>query len=336
MNSHINILCTRPIEDELADLAASHNIQIHSIPFIKTEPIESVELQQEIENQLEYWNAESPRVRRAIEEAVNPGPFVYEGKIYSVVEEKNKLKELLSTKSDAARKAKKELEAAYSNVAGGIYKPEPIAAKSAEATALSGEPRLELTSSAPAGKAELAAYTEKLNQTNDRFQTVRAEMNEGSYSMTQMKNELNSLKNQKIEVLHFDRKPGSAPSSEEVIYSQRSRTYAETEQKIEHAVVELESKLKTTRNFLAECSEYTAYPVGRGGMIDQKIDYMLFENKNAASALTDLRTKLEKDLKKLSFIREEDHANLFPGVDFQTMRTRIQQNIGEINRRMPK
>lgn len=50
MSNIIDILCTRPVEEELAELAARHHIKIHSVPFIKTEPVESVELQQEVEN----------------------------------------------------------------------------------------------------------------------------------------------------------------------------------------------------------------------------------------------------------------------------------------------
>ncbi len=43
-------MSTRPVDEDLVALGASSNIQIHIIPFIKTEPIESVELQQEVEN----------------------------------------------------------------------------------------------------------------------------------------------------------------------------------------------------------------------------------------------------------------------------------------------
>jgi uroporphyrinogen-III synthase len=48
----IRILCTRPISNELIEDAASRGIQIDVISFIETEPIESVEIQQEIEQVL--------------------------------------------------------------------------------------------------------------------------------------------------------------------------------------------------------------------------------------------------------------------------------------------
>lgn len=48
----INILCTRPLEDALLEQANAKNIQVDILSFIETVPIESVEVQQEIEQAL--------------------------------------------------------------------------------------------------------------------------------------------------------------------------------------------------------------------------------------------------------------------------------------------
>lgn len=45
----IEILCTRPVNDELIQEALRNDIIVDVIPFIETEPIETVEVQQEIE-----------------------------------------------------------------------------------------------------------------------------------------------------------------------------------------------------------------------------------------------------------------------------------------------
>src|SRR5258706_9225008 len=45
----INILSTREIEQAFIDEAVEKNISIDISPFIKTEPIQSIEVQQEIE-----------------------------------------------------------------------------------------------------------------------------------------------------------------------------------------------------------------------------------------------------------------------------------------------
>ena len=52
MENSIQILCTRHIDETLMDTAIRQNIQIDIMPFIATEPIENVEVQQEIENAL--------------------------------------------------------------------------------------------------------------------------------------------------------------------------------------------------------------------------------------------------------------------------------------------
>lgn len=44
-----NILSTRPVSDSLAATALAHNIKLDALSFIETEAIESVEVQQEIE-----------------------------------------------------------------------------------------------------------------------------------------------------------------------------------------------------------------------------------------------------------------------------------------------
>jgi uroporphyrinogen-III synthase len=50
MENKIHILCTRNIDASLAEAAAKKNIVIDVLSFIATEPIETVEVQQEIEN----------------------------------------------------------------------------------------------------------------------------------------------------------------------------------------------------------------------------------------------------------------------------------------------
>lgn len=50
MENKIPILCTRPISDELLYDALQKNISIEVLSFINTEPVETVEIQQEIEN----------------------------------------------------------------------------------------------------------------------------------------------------------------------------------------------------------------------------------------------------------------------------------------------
>lgn len=52
MENSIQILCTRHINETLMNTAFSKNIHIDVFPFIATEPIENVEVQQEIENAL--------------------------------------------------------------------------------------------------------------------------------------------------------------------------------------------------------------------------------------------------------------------------------------------
>lgn len=49
MQNNIRILCTRPLDDLLIHEAGEKGIDIDISPFIETEPIESVEVQQEIE-----------------------------------------------------------------------------------------------------------------------------------------------------------------------------------------------------------------------------------------------------------------------------------------------
>lgn len=48
----IKVLSTRPLSEEIIEAAASKGIELAIIPFIKTEPIENVEVQQEIEHAL--------------------------------------------------------------------------------------------------------------------------------------------------------------------------------------------------------------------------------------------------------------------------------------------
>ncbi len=50
MQEHnIHILCTRPIEEDLVEQALLQNIRIDTISLIETEPIQSIEVQQEVE-----------------------------------------------------------------------------------------------------------------------------------------------------------------------------------------------------------------------------------------------------------------------------------------------
>lgn len=51
-NKTIHVLCTRPIQEDLVADAAAKGIGLDVLSFIHTEPIESVEVQQEIENAL--------------------------------------------------------------------------------------------------------------------------------------------------------------------------------------------------------------------------------------------------------------------------------------------
>lgn len=50
MENKIPILCTRPVSEELVNEAMKKNISIDMLSFIETAPIETVEVQQEIEN----------------------------------------------------------------------------------------------------------------------------------------------------------------------------------------------------------------------------------------------------------------------------------------------
>ena len=52
MENKISILSTRPVNEQQVHEAASRNIVVDSISFIETEPIENVEVQQEIESAL--------------------------------------------------------------------------------------------------------------------------------------------------------------------------------------------------------------------------------------------------------------------------------------------
>ncbi|MEP6711214.1 MAG: uroporphyrinogen-III synthase [Ferruginibacter sp.] len=52
MQNKIDILSTRDVEQHVKDLCATNNILLDTISFIATEPIETVEVQQEIENAL--------------------------------------------------------------------------------------------------------------------------------------------------------------------------------------------------------------------------------------------------------------------------------------------
>ena len=52
MQNKIEILCTRPVDESIIDVCAANNISVEVISFIDTTPIETVEVQQEIENTL--------------------------------------------------------------------------------------------------------------------------------------------------------------------------------------------------------------------------------------------------------------------------------------------
>lgn len=52
MQNKIEILCTRPVDESIIDVCAANNISVEVISFIDTTPIETVEVQQEIENAL--------------------------------------------------------------------------------------------------------------------------------------------------------------------------------------------------------------------------------------------------------------------------------------------
>src|SRR5437868_4629432 len=49
MQNNLQILCTRPLDEQLIQEANDKGIDIDILAFIETEPIESVEVQQEIE-----------------------------------------------------------------------------------------------------------------------------------------------------------------------------------------------------------------------------------------------------------------------------------------------
>ena len=52
MQNKIQILCTRPVDESTVELCVKNNIALDVFSFIATEPIETVEVQQEIENAL--------------------------------------------------------------------------------------------------------------------------------------------------------------------------------------------------------------------------------------------------------------------------------------------
>ena len=52
MENNIAILCTRPVNEKLVSAALQKNIVIDVLSFIETEPLETVEVQQEIEHAL--------------------------------------------------------------------------------------------------------------------------------------------------------------------------------------------------------------------------------------------------------------------------------------------
>jgi uroporphyrinogen-III synthase len=52
MENKIEILCTRPVDKSALDLCTANNISLDVLSFITTAPIETVEVQQEIENAL--------------------------------------------------------------------------------------------------------------------------------------------------------------------------------------------------------------------------------------------------------------------------------------------
>ncbi len=49
MPGNLHILCTRPLDEQMVEAALGKGIEIDMLPFIEIEPIESVEVQQEIE-----------------------------------------------------------------------------------------------------------------------------------------------------------------------------------------------------------------------------------------------------------------------------------------------
>ena len=49
MPADISILCTRPVKQTLVDEATANGIQLEVIPVIDTEPIQDIDIQQEVE-----------------------------------------------------------------------------------------------------------------------------------------------------------------------------------------------------------------------------------------------------------------------------------------------
>lgn len=49
MTTNVSILCTRPVKQELVAEAAEYGIQLQVIPFIDTEPVQDIDVQQEVE-----------------------------------------------------------------------------------------------------------------------------------------------------------------------------------------------------------------------------------------------------------------------------------------------
>lgn len=49
MATDISILCTRPVKQTLVDEAAEHGIRLQVVPFIDTEPLQDIDVQQEVE-----------------------------------------------------------------------------------------------------------------------------------------------------------------------------------------------------------------------------------------------------------------------------------------------
>ncbi len=295
------------------------------------------EMRNEIEDQLEFWNAEASRLRKTTEASSEPGEFFYKGKTYSV-EEKRQLRELLKQEEESARKVKKELDKAYSEVSAP-YKPEKVVIQEQPPISqarVAEVPALETAPAQAAGKVELETFTQRSAQFTQEVQATRETMNQGTYAMAETKQGLEVLKKQKIEPLQFERKPGSVQSNEEVIYQQRKRTYERTQAEVEKAMIEVEEKIKNTQAAVTRVSEYTAYEVGRGGIIDQKIDYILATQKNPTSHLSAVRDDLLKDLKRINSIHLSDQQALFPRVDFKLIKTRIEAQIEQINSKLLK
>ena len=48
-NNCIHILCTRPVNENIIGQAAAKNILIEVLPFIETEPVRTIAIQQQIE-----------------------------------------------------------------------------------------------------------------------------------------------------------------------------------------------------------------------------------------------------------------------------------------------